>query len=178
MSLTKFSLNMAFAMLFAVAAVAQGDEKAAPKPTDLEGKAAPAIKLDLVGGGELDLAAHRGKEYVVLDLWTTWCPHCVKATEHFEAAQETWKGKDVAFYMVSIGEEEETVKDFVEKKKVKSKIALDPELTMVKDYYADKIPHLVIIDKEGKVVKVKIGEDKIADAMEETLTEALGAPDA
>ncbi len=171
------STALSAALLVAGAAWAQDKEAPKPNPKDLEGKPAPAIELDLLGGGTLNLDDFKGKKYVVLDFWGTWCPWCVKATEHFEAARERWSEKDVAFFMVSLGDTKETLEKFVEKHKLKSEIAMDPDFTTLPDYLVDYVPHIVVINKEGKIVRVEIGEDDVGPAIEETLTKELGAPE-
>ena len=112
--------GLVIALTLSLGAFAQDAEAKKPNPKDLEGKPAPALKLDLLGGGTLDLAEFKGKSHVVLDFWGTWCPWCVKATEHFEAARETWKDEEVVFFMVSLGDDEETLERFVEKHVLKS----------------------------------------------------------
>ncbi len=148
---------------------------AAPEaPRDMAGMEAPAVKLDLLKGGALDLASHRGKEFVVLDFTATWCPWCVKSTQHVQERAEQYKDKPVAFYMIHFGEEKETVEKFIEKQKVSVNVALDPEREAADAYLVDYIPQIVVVDKEGKIVAVAIGEDEVGPAIDKALADAFG----
>ena len=157
------------AMLMAMPALADED------PQSLVGKDAPQIKLPLLGGGELDLAAYKGKKYVVLDFWASWCPWCRKSTEHFLKTAEKYKDKDVAFYMVAVRDKEEAITKYLKDNKISPKLALDPKREMADPYLVDGIPHIVVIDKEGKIVKVAVGEDKVGPGMDEALAAVFGA---
>jgi peroxiredoxin len=170
----RFSLALAFVLAAGVAGAQSDDEWG--KPEDLLNKEAPKVKLSLVDGGELDLAKYRGEKYVVLDFWTTWCPWCRKSTEHFVKRAEQYKDEKVAFYMVSIGEEKSVVQDYLEKNDLDVNMALDPDRDVADRYWVDYIPHVVVINPEGEVIKVAVGEDKIGPAMDEALSEAF--PDA
>lgn len=168
------------AVLISFGAWAQEEKPETPwgKPADLLGKEAPEVKLPLLGSDkELNLADHRDKQYVVLDFWTTWCPWCRKSTEHFVKRMEQYKDQKVAFYMVSIGEMPEVVQEYMEKNDLKVNMALDSERNLADRYWVDYIPHIVVIDPSGKVVKVAVGEDKIGPAIDEALEEAFPKSD-
>lgn len=147
--------------------------RAEDDPQSLVGKEAPQVKLPLLGGGELDLAAYKGKKYVVLDFWASWCPWCRKSTEHFLKTSEKYKDQDVAFYMVAVRDKEEAIQKYLKDNNINPKLALDPKRAMADPYLVDGIPHIVVIDKEGKIVKVAVGEDKVGPAMEEALSAAF-----
>lgn len=142
-------------------------------PQSLVGKDAPQVKLPLLGGGELDLAALKGKKLVVLDFWASWCPWCRKSTEHFLKTAEKYKDNDVAFYMVAVRDKEEAIQKYLRDNNIAPKLALDPKRDMADPYLVDGIPHIVVIDKDGKIVKVAVGEDKVGPAMEEALAAAF-----
>lgn len=143
-------------------------------PQTLVGKDAPQVTLPLLGGGELDLAKHKGKQAVVLDFWASWCPWCRKSTEHFAKVAEEYKGKDVAFYIVAVRDKEDKIKQYMKENKIEAQIALDPDRKMADPYIVDGIPHVVVIDKAGKITTVAVGEDKVGPAMADGLKSALG----
>lgn len=151
-------------------------EDAWGKPEDVVGKPAPAVNLDLLGGGKLDLAAYKGKKMVVLDFWATWCPWCRKSTDKFVATSKAYANKDVVFYQVAVGQDGKTVGEYWEKNKVDAKVALDSERKASDAYWVDLIPHVVIIDKEGTVIRVAVGEDKVGAALDEEMEKAFGKP--
>jgi len=149
----------------------------APDPRDLEGKPAPNAKLTTLDGSTFDLAAHKGKDYVVLDFWATWCPWCRSSSKQFEKLADQYSGKNVAFYMINVGEEAGAIKKYLEKNAPDATIVPDPEWKLSESYRVDYIPHIVVIDPEGKIVEVAIGEDNVKEALDTTLGEIFGKPE-
>ncbi len=168
-------LPMALLAMGILAGAAQAEEVWG-KPEDVVGKPAPAVTLDLLGGGKLDLAEFKGKKFVVLDFWATWCPWCRKSTEKFVATAKAYADKDVVFYKVAVGQDAKAVGEYWEKNKIEAKVALDSERKASDAYWVDLIPHIVVIDKEGKVVRVAVGEDKVGAALDEELEKHFGKP--
>jgi thiol-disulfide isomerase/thioredoxin len=115
------------------------------------GKAAPALSLDVLGGGKLDLAELKGKKIVILDFWATWCGPCRMAMPVVAEVAKEYAAKDVVLYAVNLREPEEKVKAFLEHSGLDVKIALDREGDAGVHYGADSIPRMVIIDKESVV---------------------------
>lgn len=150
---------------------AAAQEEAWGKPEDIVGKPAPKLDLALLGGGRLNLDEFKGKKYVVLDFWASWCPWCRKSTDKFVELTKRYAAEDIAFFIVSTTEPEEKVAAYKEKNKVDAVFALDPKREAADPYFVDYIPHIVVIDKDGKVMKVSVGEEKVAVALEETLKE-------
>jgi len=163
-------LACATVLAFVPAVQAQDDED----PQTLVGKAAPTFTAPLLGGGEVDLAKHAGKQIVVLDFWATWCPWCRKSTEHFVNVAEKYKDKDVVFYLIAVKDNEERINKYVKENNLKATIVLDPDRKLADPYLVDGIPHIVVIDKEGKITRVAVGEDKVGPAMDEELTKLIG----
>ncbi len=135
--------------------VVQGRFLAGPHP--LEGLPAPPFTLPLLGGGELDLAAHLGKEPVVLDFWATWCPPCREALPVLDRVAGEFAGRGVRFYTVNIAEPPEAVAGFLERNGVGLPTALDGTMAVSELYTADYIPQTVFIGRDGVVAKVHTG---------------------
>ena len=141
----------------------EGVEKEIPpsmRPPDyhpLNGKAAPALKLPLLGGGELDLAKHKGKHVVVLDFWATWCGPCRMGLPMVDEAAKTLKDEDVVFYAVNLQESAAKAQAFVDSTGLGLKIAMDADGRAGELYGAVSIPQTVIIRKDGIVEKVHQG---------------------
>lgn len=172
----KMMIIPAILLAFGALTTAAAAEEVWGKPEDLLGKPAPAVTLDLLGGGKLDLAEFKGKKFVVLDFWATWCPWCRKSTAKFVETAKAYADKDVVFYKVAVGQDAKAVGEYWEKNKVEAKVALDSERKASDAYWVDLIPHIVVIDKEGKVVRVEVGEDKVGVALDEELEKHFGKP--
>ena len=148
------------------------------KESDLVGTEAPAIKLNLLDEGELDLDAHRGKDVVVLDFWATWCPPCVRGLPKVAEVVSEFQDNGVVFYAVNQREKPEAIKKFLAKKDLDVVVALDPKGEAGKSYEVSGIPQTVVIDKEGMIVDVHVGfSPGIEESLRETLDELVGAED-
>ncbi len=127
------------------------------EPHELVGKPAPAFTLDTLDGGKVDLAAHKGKDVVVLDFWATWCGPCVQALPILTDVTREYRDKGVVFYAVNQREEAEVIGEFLKKKKLDVSVALDSQGKIGNLYGVEGIPQTVIIDKNGTVQIVHVG---------------------
>lgn len=132
------------------------EDEDAPGKT-LVGKAAPAFKLPLLDGGEFDLAAHAGRNVVVLDFWATWCVPCRKAMPIIAEVTTQFKDRGVLFFAVNQGEDKETIATFIKGQKIQCPVVLDAETVTAGLYNISSIPHCVIVDRAGIVRNVHIG---------------------
>lgn len=155
----------------AAAEEAPATADAPSQPRDMAGQQAPVFTLPLLGGGTLDTAAFRGEKYLVLDFWTTWCPWCRASTDKFVELSKKYADQDIGFYMVSVGEQAETVRRYFEVNQIAAQIAIDTDRAVSDKYLVDYIPHVVVIDKEGKIVLVTIGKDEVEERLSAKLAE-------
>lgn len=145
---------------------------AEPGPHPLVGQAAPEVKLELLDGGELNLAAFKGKKVVILDFWATWCGPCVQAMPIIDKVAEKFKDQGVVLYAVNLQEEPDEIKKFMDEAKLKVAVALDKDGAVAGSYRAEAIPQTVLIGKDGLVQVVRVG---VSPNLEESLTKDLEA---
>ena len=144
---------------------------AAPEPTEQEKAADPApadgkvetIQVDFAGF-EGQVKKHAGK-IVVVDVWSTGCPPCMKEYPNLVALSKRWpdqvacmsynvdyigqKSKPVESYMPKVG-------GFLEKQKSTSVINLissEADSDVFEKLEIASIPVVILFDKEGKVLK-------------------------
>jgi thiol-disulfide isomerase/thioredoxin len=137
---------------------------------DLLGRAAPALELDLLDGGRVSLAAHKGKDIVVIDFWATWCPPCVKGLPIVSETAAAFKDKGVVFYAVNEQEKPDTIKKFLEKNELNLKVPLDTKGEAGRSFGVTGIPQTVLIGRDGTVQAVHVG---FAPSVEKELREEL-----
>jgi peroxiredoxin len=155
----------------------EGDEEEEP-PHPLLGKPAPELKLELLDGGKLDLASHKGKNVVVLDFWATWCGPCRKGLPGVIKATSQYKGKGVEFYAVNLREDADAVKKFLAKEELAMPVALDKDGKASEPFQFQGIPFTVVIDKQGVIQAVHAGFDPDNEQLldEELATLTAGKP--
>lgn len=119
---------------------------------------APDFTLPNADGGEFTLSSLRG-QYVILDFWGTWCGWCIKGMPKLKEYYEKYRGK---FEVVGVD-----CGDVTAKWKAALKV-LDLPWTNVqvgrdngvsRQYNVKSFPTKVIIDPQGYIVKISVGED-------------------
>jgi thiol-disulfide isomerase/thioredoxin len=123
----------------------------APPRHPMEGKPATVFKVDLLGGGTLDLASLKGKNVVVLDFWATWCPPCRMSMPIVDRVVKRYADRDVLAYAVNLKEDRQTIEQFLRSNPLDVKVAMDKDGKVGGQYGAEYIPLIVVIDKGGVV---------------------------
>jgi thiol-disulfide isomerase/thioredoxin len=100
---------------------------------------------------------NKTRHVVVLSFFATWCGPCKKEIPYLEKLMKQYKGKPVKFYLIDVGEDPQKVTPFVKANNVKIPVLIDRYNQTAQKYGAIALPRLVIIDKNGKVVKLKRG---------------------
>lgn len=101
------------------------------------------------------LKANEGKT-IVIDIWASWCPDCIKGIPSIEKMQEQFP--DVAYVFLSLDKTPEAWKEAIEKYKLKgSHYYLNEKMSgeFGKSIDLDWIPRYIIVNKEGKIVDYK-----------------------
>jgi len=127
-----------------------------PSEPELLGKSAPAFTLKDVDGREITLASLRGKP-VLLDFWATWCEPCRQATPHIQSLHDQFKAKGLMVVGIDTNEPaEKASKYFVDGKYTFANL-LGSGSDVIRNYGANGIPLVVLIDKDGVVRYVHRG---------------------
>lgn len=127
-------------------------------------------------GAEVLLSQHRGK-VVVVSFWATWCPYCLKELPILNGLQKL-AGKE-QMYVVAVNTEERAVFRKVVRAldKMDLSFAYDPDKRAQKAYKVNGIPHMLIIDRDGKVVQTYRGYAESAlDGIVAEINKALATP--
>ena len=126
-------------------------------PHPLVGQEAPQVRLDLLDGGEMDLARHLGKDIVILDFWATWCEPCRESMPVIEKVAADYRARNVVLYTVNQADDTAAIRKFMKSINLDCAVALDRSLIAGAAYQAEFIPQTVLIDKKGRVQAVHVG---------------------
>lgn len=122
-----------------------------------EGILAPDFTLKDINGQNLSLSSLRGK-YVVLDFWGSWCGWCIKGIPDMKKYYEKYKGK-MEIVGIACRDTEEKWKEAVNKYELPWLQVLNTEEEDVTlKYGIQGYPTKIVIDPEGKVTKMVVGE--------------------
>lgn len=137
----------------------------------LIGQAGFPFRLDTLDGKKFNLAEHKGK-IVVLDFWATWCGPCIESLPLVESTVQGFADRQVELVAVNLEEQPERIKATLERNKLKVNVALDRDGVAAARYAVSAIPQTVVIDREGKIVRLFVGGGKkTAEALKTALQE-------
>lgn len=121
---------------------------------------APDFELPDLQGNPLKLSSLRGK-YVVLDFWGSWCVWCIRGIPKMKEAYSKHKEK-MEILGVDCRDSEEKWKAAVEEHQLPWLQVRCPDESLqalASKYQIEGFPTKAIIDPDGKLVKVVVGED-------------------
>ena len=124
------------------------------------GEMAPDFELPDLQGNPTKLSSLRGK-YVVIDFWGAWCIWCVRGIPNMKEAYNKYKDK-MEILGVDCRDTEDKWKAAVKEHELPWKQVRCPDdqfRSLVEKYNIEGFPTKVIVDPEGKLVKVVVGED-------------------
>lgn len=115
-------------------------------------------KMKTIDGKEMAfkdiLAQYKGKT-VVIDIWASWCPDCIKGMDKVHALQHQFKGKDIVFLFLSYDKTEEAWKQGIAKYHVTGEHYLIGSKwkggAFSNAVKLDWIPRYMVVDKTGKI---------------------------
>ena len=138
--------------------IKEEQEKAKARENVSEGKPAPDFTLKDLQGKDLTLSSLRGK-YVVLDFWGSWCGWCIKGIPEMKKYYAKYKGK-MEILGIDCRDTEEKWKEAVEKHELPWLHVRNEGNPDVSTLYAiEGYPTKIVIDPEGKIAKIVVGED-------------------
>ena len=119
-----------------------------------EGKPAPAFTLKTFDGKPVSLADFRGR-VVLLDFWGTFCPPCMAALPELQALHDRHAARGFAVVGVTVDDRPALVKKATAKLTYPI-VQATPQVWSA--YKVNALPSLVLVDREGKIVKRFGGE--------------------
>jgi thiol-disulfide isomerase/thioredoxin len=121
---------------------------------------APQFTFPDINGKYVSLSDFKGK-WVVIDFWGSWCPWCIKGFPQLKEAYAEYSPK-LEVVGVACNDTPEDWKNAVEKYQlpwVSLYNGAEHGGQVVKDYFLLGFPTKIIVNPEGKIVNITIGED-------------------
>jgi thiol-disulfide isomerase/thioredoxin len=143
--------------------------------SSLVGQPAPDFKLEFADQGQFQLSEQRG-HVVVLDFWASWCGPCMQAMPEVDALARDY-GDRISLIAVNLQEDRTTIAAALERLGIQPRVVLDIDGAAAEKFGVTAIPQTVVIDAEGKVVRVFIGGGpNLVTDLKAAIDESLGEP--
>lgn len=117
--------------------------------SDLAGRMTPSVEF-------------KGK-LVVLNIWASWCPPCLKEMPSLQALHEA-AGDDFRVISISVDEDLRDARRLAEKYELTFPVLLDPSGDLPARLGTVMFPETWVLDAEGVLIERVIGERDWADA--------------
>ena len=148
----------------------------APGSGGMVGKAAPTFTLPVAANGkgtgeseQLALGDLKGHP-VILDFWASWCGPCAIEAPVLDRLARRYASKGLVVLGMNASDTPQVMKHYAAQKGLSYPMLVDSTNEVSAQYGVEKLPSLVIIDKEGKVMSYLIGT-----VDEAALSEIVGA---
>jgi peroxiredoxin len=115
---------------------------------------APDFSLKTIDGEDIRLNSFRGKKFVHLTFWATWCPACLMEIPKLKKLYQAVGDKPFEILSISVGVNDsiKKVRKVQEQKQLPYKILFDESGMVSQQYGIMGIPTHIVIDKDGKVI--------------------------
>lgn len=136
-------------------------------------KMAPEISLPNPAGEIIKLSSLRGN-YVLIDFWASWCMPCRAENPNNVRLYNKYKNKKFKIFSVSLDDNKEKWEEAIKADHLDWKYHVSDLLKwntpLIQKYNFNAIPHMVLIDPDGKI----IGENLRGQSLERKLQEIFG----
>lgn len=149
------------------------------------GSVAGVFTVNDINGQPLSLADFKGKKYVLLDFWASWCVPCRKGNPHLLSLYSKYKDKGLEIIGISDDDSNHDAwKKAVEKDQIgvwrhvlrglkQTKTGFDKSADITEPYGIHSLPTKILIDKNGVIVGRYGGGGENDEAMDKKLAEVF-----
>jgi cytochrome c biogenesis protein CcmG, thiol:disulfide interchange protein DsbE len=124
------------------------------------GKPAPALSLPVAANGEpgarMNLADLKGHA-VILDFWASWCGPCAAEAPVIDRVARRYEKKGLVVLGVNVDDSPEIIRAYASQKGLSYPMVIDVGKDASLKYGVDKLPSLIVIDKQGQVLAYLTG---------------------
>jgi cytochrome c biogenesis protein CcmG, thiol:disulfide interchange protein DsbE len=121
------------------------------------GRAAPPLRLRTLDGGELDLAALRGRA-VVVNFWATWCEPCVREFPLLARTAAGHRADRLAVVGVLVGDRPDAARAFIREHGGSWPVGVDADRRAAAAWGVVGLPHTFFVHPDGTLASHQLGE--------------------
>lgn len=122
------------------------------------------------------MASCQGNTLILLDIWASWCPDCIKGLDELKQIQTIYKNKNIIFLMLSVDDNSTKWRNAI------TKFNISGRHFLVKNGWKtsifcnfldiDWIPRYILINNKGKILHfdaINAGDKNLVLAIEKYL---------
>lgn len=131
--------------------------------TDIKGKdenGNPIALSDFVGKGN----------YVLMDMWASWCGPCKREIPNLAELYNKFKDKGLTVLGMFVWDKEENLNKAVKAEKVTWPQIFDSGKMAMKLYGVNGIPHIILFAPDGTILKRNLRGDNMVQTVTEIMT--------
>ena len=113
----------------------------------------PAVELTRVNGGGESLKAALGGSVAVIDLWATWCTACEQQRPKLERLHAAYFARGLRVIGLDVGETASVLDAYLADHRTSYPIYLDPDFRVADALGEKRLPTLLVIDREGRIIR-------------------------
>ena len=119
---------------------------------NVDSQSAPGFTLPVIGGGEVDTAALRGK-VVMVDFWASWCPPCREEAPVLAQVYREYRDRGVEFVGINLWDNAGDAEVFLIQEGHEYPNGVDEGGKIAISYGVRGIPEKFFIDADGNIVR-------------------------
>lgn len=132
------------------------------------GEPAPDVVIKLTSGDTLKSETFKGNP-LVLFFYANWCPCSHNSAALVQNAYEEYRGNGINFISIGIQDGESDLRSFVKRHGFTFHTALDTGGKISDAFGVTTTPTTIIIDRDGKIGGLIVGQIKTLNALEEKI---------
>lgn len=125
--------------------------------TDADGK--PIALSDFIGKGN----------YVLMDMWASWCGPCKGEIPNLARLHNQYKDKGLTVIGLFVWDKQENLKKAMESEGITWPQIVDKESKSTQVYGVDGIPHIILFSPDGTILKRNLRGDAMIKTVEEIM---------
>ena len=125
--------------------------------TDADGK--PIALSDFIGKGN----------YVLMDMWASWCGPCKGEIPNLARLHNQYKDKGLTVIGLFVWDKQEDLKKAMESEGITWPQIVDEESKSTQVYGVDGIPHIILFSPDGTILKRNLRGDAMIKTVEEIM---------
>ena len=132
----------------------------------------PSSRIKMLNGEYAKLADFNSEGPMIVNFWTTWWPYCERQLGFLDQLNTSFRDAGLKVLTINANKPKivNQVRPYVNKRKYKFDVALDPNSKLSKKFDVKGFPTLYLVDKNGKVIYKSSG---YSDGIEEEYLEKL-----